>query len=113
MYQSVHVLARKWGLTPGWVWLNRILTFLAATVAWVFFRASSMRAAVDVLKAMVGLNGVSGDGILRVAPILAAFIVGGLLWVNLLPNTLADPAAAQAALRAGARDPRSPRRCWR
>jgi hypothetical protein len=69
------------------VWLNRILTFLAATVAWVFFRASTMRAAADVLKAMVGLNGVSGEGILRVAPLLAAFIVGGLLWVNLLPNT--------------------------
>ena len=86
-YQSVHVLAKKWGLTPGWVWLNRILTFLAATVAWVFFRASSLRAAADVLKAMAGLNGVSGDGILRVAPLLAAFIVGGLLWVNLLPNT--------------------------
>ena len=36
---------------------------------------------------MVGLNGVSGEGILRVVPILAAFIVGGLLWVNLLPNS--------------------------
>ena len=86
-YQSVHVVAKKYGLTPRWVWLNRILTFVAATVAWVFFRASSMRAAADVLAAMVGLKGVSGEGILRVAPLLAAFIVGGLLWVNLLPNT--------------------------
>ena len=86
-YQSVHVAAKKYGLTPKWVWLNRILTFVAATVAWVFFRASSMRAAADVLAAMVGLKGVSGEGILRVAPLLAAFIVGGLLWVNLLPNT--------------------------
>jgi alginate O-acetyltransferase complex protein AlgI len=86
-YQSVHVVAKKYGLTPRWVWLNRILTFVAATVAWVFFRASSMRGAADVLAAMVGLKGVSGEGILRVAPLLAAFIVGGLLWVNLLPNT--------------------------
>jgi D-alanyl-lipoteichoic acid acyltransferase DltB (MBOAT superfamily) len=86
-YQSVHVVAKKYGLTPRWVWLNRILTFIAATVAWVFFRASSMRAAADVLAAMVGLKGVSGEGVLRVAPLLAAFIVGGLLWVNLLPNT--------------------------
>ena len=86
-YQSVHVVAKKYGLTPKWMWLNRILTFVAATVAWVFFRASSLRAAEDVLQAMLGLNGVSGEGILRVAPILAAFIVGGLLWVNLLPNT--------------------------
>ena len=86
-YQSVHVVAKKYGLTPKWVWLNRILTFLAATVAWVFFRASSLRAAKDVLQAMLGLNGVGGEGILRVAPVLAAFIVGGILWVNLLPNT--------------------------
>ena len=33
-YQSVHVVAKKYGLAPKWVWLNRILTFLAATVAW-------------------------------------------------------------------------------
>jgi D-alanyl-lipoteichoic acid acyltransferase DltB (MBOAT superfamily) len=86
-YQSVHVVAKKYGLAPKWVWLNRILTFVAATVAWVFFRASSLRAAKDVLESMVGLHGVSGDGLLKVAPLLAAFIVGGLLWVNLLPNT--------------------------
>jgi alginate O-acetyltransferase complex protein AlgI len=86
-YQSVHVVAKKYGLTPKWVWLNRVLTFLAAAVAWVFFRASSMRAAADVLLAMAGLRGVSGEGILRVAPLLAAFIAGGLLWVNLLPNS--------------------------
>jgi D-alanyl-lipoteichoic acid acyltransferase DltB (MBOAT superfamily) len=87
VYQSVHVVAKKYGFAPRWVWLNRTLTFVAATVAWVFFRASSMRAAADVLKAMVGLNGVSGEGVLRVAPLLAAFIAGGLLWVNLLPNS--------------------------
>jgi alginate O-acetyltransferase complex protein AlgI len=86
-YQSVHVVAKKYGLAPRWVWLNRILTFVAATVAWVFFRAASMRAAGDVLKAMIGLNGVGGAGVLRVAPVLAAFIAGGLLWVNLMPNT--------------------------
>jgi len=87
VYQSVHVVARRYGLTPRWVWLNRVLTFVAATVAWVFFRATSLRAAGDVLRAMVGLNGLSGQGILRVAPLLAALIAGGLLWVNLLPNS--------------------------
>jgi alginate O-acetyltransferase complex protein AlgI len=86
-YQSVHVVAKKYGFAPKWVWLNRILTFVAATVAWVFFRASSLRAAKDVLESMVGLQGVNGAGTLKVAPLLAAFIVGGLLWVNLLPNT--------------------------
>ena len=87
VYQSVHVVAKKYGFTPKWVWLNRLLTFVAATVAWVFFRASSMRAAGDVLASMVGLHGVSGAGTLRLVPILGAFIVGGLLWVNLLPNS--------------------------
>ena len=87
VFQSAHVLARKYGLTPSWVWLNRALTFLAAVVAWVFFRATSMRAALDVLASMVGLKGVSGAGRLPVAPVLAGFIVGGLLWVNLLPNS--------------------------
>lgn len=86
-YQSVHVVAKKYGLAPRWVWLNRVLTFVAATVAWVFFRASSLRAAAHVLKAMAGFYGVSGERILPVAPLLVAFIVGGLLWVNLLPNT--------------------------
>jgi D-alanyl-lipoteichoic acid acyltransferase DltB (MBOAT superfamily) len=86
-YQSVHVVAKKYGFAPRWVWLNRILTFLAAVVAWVFFRASSLRGAKNVLESMVGLQGVSGEGILPVAPLLAAFIAGGLLWVNLLPNT--------------------------
>ena len=87
VFQSVHVVARKWGLTPKWVWLNRVLTFVAATVAWVFFRATSMRSALDVLGAMIGLNGVKSGGALPLAPALAAFIVGGLLWVNFLPNS--------------------------
>ena len=104
-YQLVHVVAKKYGLTPKWVWLNRILTFGAATVAWVFFRASSLRVAKNVLESMVGLQGVSGEGIRTVAPLLAGFIVGGLLWVNLLPNTWEIAAAAPAEVRAAARDP--------
>ena len=32
-------------------------------------------------------QGREREAILRLAPVLAAFIVGGLLWVNLLPNT--------------------------
>jgi alginate O-acetyltransferase complex protein AlgI len=87
IYQSVHVVARKHGLTPSWVWLNRLLTFVAATVAWVFFRASSLRAAKDVFEAMLGLQGVTGGDILPVTPILAGFLVGGLLWVNFAPNS--------------------------
>src|SRR5665647_3233707 len=87
VFQAVHVVARKKGFTPSWVWLNRLLTFLAATLAWVFFRATSMRSALDVLAAMFGLKGVRGGGTMPLAPVLAGFIIGGLLWVNFLPNT--------------------------
>lgn len=86
-YQSVHSTARKYGLTPKWIWLNRLLTFLCAVVAWVFFRATSVDSALNVLSAMAGFNGISGDGPGRLAPVLAAMIAGGLLWVNVLPNT--------------------------
>jgi alginate O-acetyltransferase complex protein AlgI len=35
-----------------------VVTFLAVTVAWVFFRAPSLTAAIAVLRGMAGLNGV-------------------------------------------------------
>ena len=87
VFQAVHVVARKKGVTPPWVWLNRLLTFLAATLAWVFFRATSMGEAFDVLASMFGLKGVSGGTTLPLAPVLAGLIIGGLVWVNFLPNT--------------------------
>ena len=87
VFQAFHVLMRKWGLTPSWVWLNRLLTFLAAVLAWVFFRAASMGEAFDVLRSMIGLNGVKGGTLLPLAPVLAVLIVAGLVWVNFLPNT--------------------------
>ena len=36
----------------------RVITFLAVTVAWVFFRASNVDEALDILEGMAGLNGV-------------------------------------------------------
>ncbi|OPZ43291.1 MAG: hypothetical protein BWY94_01912 [Actinobacteria bacterium ADurb.BinA094] len=83
----MHLLARNRGLTLSWVWLNRALTLLAAVIAWVFFRADSMRTAVDVLAAMLGLNDVRGESLLRLAPALVALILFGLLWVNPMPNS--------------------------
>ena len=84
MFQAVHVVARRLNLTPPWVWLNRLLTFLAATVAWVFFRAPSLprRAAYG----RQGRPGRRGAGALRLPPVLLAFIAAGLLWVNFMPN---------------------------
>jgi D-alanyl-lipoteichoic acid acyltransferase DltB (MBOAT superfamily) len=84
VYLSAHSTLRRHGLTPGWTWLNRLLTFVAATVAWVFFRAPSLPAAADVLQAMAGLQG--GDEP-RLARTLVAAIAFGLVWVNVMPNT--------------------------
>ena len=54
-------------------------------VAWVFFKAATVREAVDVLAGMAGLRGLHGS--VRVAPLMLAMILGGLLWVNAVPNT--------------------------
>lgn len=87
IYLSVHSTLRKHKLTPSWTWLNRIITFVCAVVAWVFFRAGSLRGALNVLYAMTGLNGISGHGLLAPRSLLLGFIAFGLLWVNLAPNT--------------------------
>jgi alginate O-acetyltransferase complex protein AlgI len=88
-YQSVHVLARRFGLTPRGVWVNRILTFIAVVVAWVFFRASSMGVAFNVLKAMAGLNGVESlhRAKFLIGWNLTLLILAALVWVNFMPNT--------------------------
>ncbi|OQW76919.1 MAG: membrane-bound O-acyltransferase family protein [Proteobacteria bacterium ST_bin11] len=39
--------------------ISGILTFLAVVIGWVFFRAESLIAALDLLSGMAGLNGVS------------------------------------------------------
>lgn len=38
-------------------WLARLLTFCAVVVAWVFFRAESLAAALSMLEGMAGMNG--------------------------------------------------------
>lgn len=37
--------------------MSRILTFTIVTIGWVFFRSASFGSAVDILKAMAGMNG--------------------------------------------------------
>ncbi|MBI4292419.1 MAG: MBOAT family protein [Betaproteobacteria bacterium] len=73
--------------TPGRVErrLGQALTIFAVVLAWVFFRAADTVSAVEMLKAMAGMNGVSeaGGNDLR-GLVLAA----GLLLIALLaPNT--------------------------
>lgn len=50
------------GLTSS-TWITRItaqfFTFLAVLVAWVFFRAQNFKAAINMLKGMLGFNGVT------------------------------------------------------
>lgn len=58
-----------------------LLTFLCATVALVFFRAPSVAAALDIVRGMVGLNGVV------VPPGLAALPIVGDLWAALGART--------------------------
>ena len=88
-YQSVHVLARHAGLTPRNAWVNRLLTFVAVVVAWVFFRAPSLGVAVNVLKAMVGLNGVESlyQAKMLIGWNLTLLIAAAFVWVNVMPNT--------------------------
>tara|TARA_R110000787_G_scaffold37079_7_gene94480 strand:- start:1495 stop:3009 length:1515 start_codon:yes stop_codon:yes gene_type:complete len=56
-YLCIH---RLWSgqLTP---WLGRILTFLAVVVAWVFFRAETLEAALAISAGLIGQNGIVID----------------------------------------------------
>ena len=86
-YLVVHSVCRRAGLTPSWTWLNRLITFVAVVVAWVFFRAPDVRVAGDVLRAMVGAGAGGFAAGPRLAPQFVALLIGGLAWVNLAPNT--------------------------
>lgn len=39
--------------------ISILVTFLAVVVAWVFFRAENMHAALSIIKGMLGMNGIS------------------------------------------------------
>ena len=58
-------------------------------VAWVFFRASTLQQAGQVLKAMAGLNGLGSlySAKMQIGYALTLLIFAGLAWVNLAPNT--------------------------
>jgi D-alanyl-lipoteichoic acid acyltransferase DltB (MBOAT superfamily) len=61
MHGGASILYRLWkktGLTLN-RWAAWLLTFNFVNAAWVFFRAESIHDAVNVLKGMIGLNGVS------------------------------------------------------
>ena len=84
-----HAVLRKAGLTPPWVWLNRLVTFLLVCALFVIFRSLSVRVAGDILGAMIGLNGL--DSSAQISALLpgtfAIALVALIVFVNVAPNT--------------------------
>ncbi len=76
---------------PVWrIWLGRVTTFLIVTIAWVFFRAESLSAALHLLGSMFGLIGHSaifGEVLWRRLRDAPGWIASGLFIVWFLPNT--------------------------
>lgn len=62
-------ILQKLGLIAPKIWIYRvfclILTFNFINASWVFFRSESVSGAIDLLKSMVGLNGVVLPSILE------------------------------------------------
>jgi alginate O-acetyltransferase complex protein AlgI len=89
LFLAVHAVLRKAGLTPPWVWFNRIVTFALVAAAFVIFRSPSLRVAGDILGSMIGLNGL--DNSLQLDALLPGrfllMILALLLFVNVAPNT--------------------------
>ncbi len=135
-------LTKNIRLASSWVrnvtsLLSLVMTFIAVVVAWVFFRASSIDAALSILAGMIGLNGVPlpGRGLLggEVVGILeglgvrfgwpgplfggfqhAGWLFGLLAVVWLLPNTQEIMQKFRPALESGVTDsPRSSYFLWR
>lgn len=84
---------------PFWV----LLTFLAVTVAWVFFRAADFGSAMAVLTGMAGLGGLGlpvltldGAGLAALAPAGLVALLAAIVW--LLPNSHQFMALYQPAL---------------
>jgi alginate O-acetyltransferase complex protein AlgI len=88
-YLAAHSTLRSLKLTPPWRPLNRTITFVLVVLAWVIFRAPTMSVAGRIFRGMLGLNGIESWSRLKtqIGLTLALFIVGGLAWVNLAPNT--------------------------
>jgi alginate O-acetyltransferase complex protein AlgI len=83
-----HAVLRNAGLTPRSVILNRTITFLAITAAFVVFRAPDLDAAGSILASMSGFNGVSGANADVLLPLEFLGLVAALLvFVNFAPNT--------------------------
>ncbi|MDL1866551.1 MBOAT family protein [Betaproteobacteria bacterium PRO4] len=79
----------KLGVRTGTAWAicSHLITFLVVVIAWVFFRAPDMQIAIDILGAMIGMNGISLPhrlenyaGLLQNFPITLSF--NGIQWID-------------------------------
>jgi alginate O-acetyltransferase complex protein AlgI len=83
-----HAVLRNAGLTPRSVAVNRILTFLAITAAFVIFRAPDLDVAGSILASMTGVNGMTGTDAGALLPLnFLGLLAILLLFVNFAPNT--------------------------
>jgi len=74
-------------------WLAWLLTFVFVNVAWVFFRATSVRDASALLQGMVGMHGIATP---RASPLEILLVITGLFIV--LGGTTSNAIVEQRAL---------------
>lgn len=61
VYLAINHMFRRIGRRLEWhvpAWAGWAVTFACVNVAWVFFRADSITRAVDIVKGMMGMNGI-------------------------------------------------------
>jgi alginate O-acetyltransferase complex protein AlgI len=89
LYLGSHAVLRKAGLTPSSTALNRLITFLLVSAAFVIFRAPSLGVAGDVLSSMLGLHGLgTATQVHALVPFKFGLLMAALLvFVNVSPNT--------------------------
>jgi alginate O-acetyltransferase complex protein AlgI len=83
-----------------------VLTFLSVTIAMIFFRASTVHSAIDLVKGLIGLNGLRlPGGVAGIATTPVTDIKYAVMWVAILlfialicPNTLEILAPYEPAL---------------
>ncbi|HEX8963798.1 MAG TPA: MBOAT family protein, partial [Rhodocyclaceae bacterium] len=93
-------------------WAGRLLTFLAVVVAWVFFRAGSIDAALRIVDAMAGANGFAKADPLYFGAAEAKWLL--VLWMVAwaLPNAQQLMLAHRGALETYAGEIEPLRRRW-
>ncbi|MFI5015743.1 MAG: MBOAT family O-acyltransferase, partial [Hyphomicrobiales bacterium] len=86
-----HALRRRLGQDPGAPLplglhgASVVATFLAVTIAWVFFRAPDLETALGIVAAMLGVQGLGAGGV--VSPAAMAWIGALMLIAWFAPNT--------------------------